>query len=214
MTKKNAWSLELIHEWSTAQKAAYNREYYRKNKDRWLGANGYVSASTKTRIKNASRNGELGDNDDLHSRAAERYYTAKNGRERAQDLMRTENELAKSRRLIADYYHDKGDKTASKNAYFESRVYEGNAQAYADVVKDYMKRERAAEGDMMMYNQIGNLKNYSTGRAPQATMKTQSKAQLAVNRIKRSATKAAKVIGSKAYSAGKAFIDNWKAGWG
>lgn len=32
MAKINAWSLELIHEWSTAQKAAYNREYYRKNK--------------------------------------------------------------------------------------------------------------------------------------------------------------------------------------
>lgn len=214
MTKKNAWSLELIHEWSKAQKAAYNRDYYRKNKDRWLGPNGYVNESTKNRIENARRNGELGDNNDLHNRAAERYYAAQYGRERARDLMRTENELAKSSRRVAGYYHDKGYKTASKEEYDKARVHESNAQTYAEQIKDHMKRERAAEGDMMMYNQIGNLKQYNTGRAPQATMKPQSKAQLTVNRIKRSAVKAAKVIGSKAHSAGKAFIDNWKAGLG
>lgn len=202
----NAWSLELIHEWSKAQKAAYNREYYRKNKDRWK--DGY------SKVGVARQRHELGDNSDLYDRAAERYFAAQYGRENAGELMRRENELAKSKRRIAGYYHDKGAIDQSRKYGDEAKVHESNASSYADQVKDHMKRERAAEGDMMMYNQIGNLKNYNTGRAPQAAMKSQSKAQLTVNRIKRSATKAAKVIGSKAHSAGKAFVDNWKAGWG
>lgn len=217
MTKRNAWSLELIHEWSTAQKAAYNREYYRKNKDRWKDGYskvGVVTPREKWQLDVARRRHELGDNSDLHDRAAERYYAAQYGRENAGELMRRENELAKSKRRIAGYYHDKGARDQSRKYEDEAKVHESNASSYADQVKDHMKRERAAEGDMMMYNQIGNLKNYNTGRAPQATMKTQSKTKLAINRVKRSATKAAEVIGSKAHSAGKAFIDNWKAGWG
>lgn len=202
MTKKNAWSLELIHEWSTAQKAAYNREYYRKNKDRWKDGYSKVGVSPREQWKLdlARRRGELDDNYDRMNRAMRRN-----------DDYKTEEKAATQRHsnitnLIAGRQYSGGA--------MKSELQKAQEQAWKEVIAA-RKKSNAATGDF--YRSIAMRDLHDDGRvknAPQATMKTQSKAQLAVNRVKRSATKAAKVIGSKAYSAGKAFIDNWKAGWG
>lgn len=181
MAKINARSLELIHKWSTAQKAAYNREYYRKNKDYW------------TRYY-AQKMHELDDNSD-----------------------RLQKSTVRNLSLNDDLRNLKAAQWNYEQMYGTSQDYAKNGNPWDKHVKEYENRVHATEGDMARYRALQNIHRKNQGsfkNAPQATMKPQSKAQLTVNRIKRSATKAAKVIGSKAYSAGKAFIDNWKAGWG
>ena len=180
-TKRNARSLELIHEWSTAQKAAYNREYYRKNKDYW------------TRYY-AQKLHELDDNRDRLQRSTVRNLS-----------------------LNDDLRNLKAAQWNYEQRYGKTQDYAKNGNPWDKEVKEYERKVNATEGDTARYLALQKIHSKSQGsysNAPQATMKPQSKAQLAVNHIKRSATKAAKVVGSKAHSAGKAFIDNWKAGWG
>lgn len=202
MAKINARSLELIHEWSTAQKAAYNREYYRKNKDRWKDGYSKVGVSPRDRwqLDLARRRGELDDNHDRMIRAMRR-----------DDDYRTEEKAAMQRHnnisnLITGRQYSGGT--------MKSELQKAQEQAWKEAITA-RKKSNAATGDF--YRSIAMRDLHDAGKvknAPQATMKPQSKVQLVVNRIKRSATKAAKVASSKAHSVGKAFIDNWKAGWG
>lgn len=202
MAKINARSLELIHGWSTEQKAAYNREYYRKNKDRWLGPNGYVKGTI---------NGGEAEDRYAYTKAAQAHRE-----QMAYDAHRKSVDATKEH-----IKNMKGGQTAEKiglpgvaaNKYYNAFANAMDANYYTRQAQKAQRDAKALEGDKYMIGSQNYYKYWEhNNRAPQAMVA--KKPEKKIDKIKRSATKVAKVIGSKAHSAGKAFIDNWKAGWG
>ena len=195
--EKNARTLELFHAWTDAQKAAYNREYYRKNKWRWENGGGssnlsgsqYPDARSKWQLDLARRNEELDDNADRIRKSWKREDSLKD------DLRNVK---------AAQYNYEKWHKGEPNYK-----------NPWDDTVKEYERRANAAAGDFHKDIAMRDIHwNNQVRNAPSATMKTPSETKHKINRTKRKLVSVAKVVGSKAHSAGKAFIDNWKAGIG
>lgn len=191
MTKKNALSLELCHEWSKADKAKYNAEYYRTHKQYWQN---YYKDHVGT------------------------TYDTRTGKEIKPTLdMMNANANPAFRRELARDAINRADKAKNSKAYRaamdEYHRQLGNEYIEQDISNMY---DAMASGEWA--RRAANEKAAGV-RAPQAMMKTPTKSERVKNKAKQKAQKiskatssAASTVGTKAHKLGKDFVSMWKSG--
>lgn len=224
ISMKNARTLELCHEWSQGQKAAYNREYYRKNKYRWK--NGYDRVDSRG----------MGDIDERYSHTRNAIANREEQYLRAQKLSVDSTKKHNQSMKNGKQADKMGLPAVAANQYYKAISEAMDARSYNDQAKKTKRDLNALKGDQYMIGSQGYYKYWEhNNRAPQAMVeKKEKKSKLSdiaygikftaseltkrgkkkAERIASSAQKASHAVQSKASKAGKAFIDNWKAGIG